>query len=62
MKNGLWAFLISSLLVLSGCSYAMEELGVFKTTDGLPKVGSLQFAEQKISFDVYLIFVKIQIL
>lgn len=52
MKNGLWAFLISSLVVLSGCSYAMEELGVFKTTDGLPKVGALQFAEQKISFDV----------
>ncbi len=41
-------------LTLTGCSYAMEELGVFKTSDkgGLPQIEIAQFSEQKISFEV----------
>lgn len=39
--------------ILSGCSYGMEEVGLFKTgPDGLPRLGVAEFADQKISFEV----------
>ncbi|KHD88141.1 MAG: hypothetical protein OM95_10210 [Bdellovibrio sp. ArHS] len=41
-------------LSLTGCSYALEELGVFKTDgSGIPRVGSFEaFRDQPISFEV----------
>lgn len=43
-------------LTLTGCSYALEEVGLFKTSDSLPRIGAFQFADQKISFEVVTSF------
>ncbi|WP_295900589.1 c-type cytochrome [uncultured Bdellovibrio sp.] len=52
MKKTLLISLAIAGFTLTGCSYALEEVGLFKTSDGLPKVGAFQFADQKVSFEV----------
>lgn len=50
-RQSLFTLLLSAAL-LSGCSYAMEEAGLFTTSGRHPNLGSLQFAEQKVTFEV----------
>ena len=46
----LFLVLVSGLV---GCSFPMEEAGLFKTNkNGLPEVGTMNYADQKITFDV----------
>lgn len=53
MKKSLWILLVIPALFNFGCSYAFEELGVYKNSiPGTPKIGALEFADQNISFDV----------
>lgn len=53
MNTKAMLLLFSWGLALSGCSYALEEVGIYKGDLGdVKQIGALQFSEKKINFEV----------